>query len=257
MGTEIGDNNRLTYNLMLLRNTTDGTQRQQGFNKDALGGEVQFTELEWDERQLLVNQLLGEHFFPGVRDLQLNWEYTRSTAESYEPDARSYRYDPYTVTPQEDDLIFSLRNDSNQRRWGELEDDSDDWNVNLVQPFQASEMLNFSINGGVASLERGRDSIVRRFAFQSKARYRVTRNCASIQTRKTLFLTKRFNRPAGKSMKSPLPPMLIRPARPSTPGILDPNWATAIGSGWRAASVSNNQISPSPPLIFSMQSGTR
>lgn len=168
LGAEIGEHNRLTYNLMLLRNTTDRTQRQQGINKDAEGGEVQFTELEWAERQLLVNQFLGEHLFPVLWDLQLNWEYTLSTATSSEPDIRTYRYDPYTLTPATDDLIFSLRNDSNQRRWADLQDDSDDWNVNIVQPFKPWKKLGFSLNAGLASVKRGRDSSVRRFAFQSK-----------------------------------------------------------------------------------------
>ena len=167
-GAQIGDNNHLTYNLMLLRNTTDTTQRQDGFNADASGGDIQYTELEWNERALLTNQFLGAHVFPGAWDLALNWQYTLSKATSYLPDTRSYRYDPYTLTPAEDDLIFSLRNDSNQRRWSNLDDSADDWQVNFVQPLRFWDSIELSVNAGIAGLKRDRDSTVRRFSFLSK-----------------------------------------------------------------------------------------
>ncbi|MEE4215972.1 MAG: carboxypeptidase regulatory-like domain-containing protein, partial [Xanthomonadales bacterium] len=168
LGTEIGDHHRLTYNWMLLRSSTDRTQRQQGFNKDAEGGDVQFSELEWLERQLVANQLLGEHDFPSIWDLKLNWNYTSATAETTEPDTRTYRYDPDTLTPEEDDLIFSLRNDSNQRRWGYLEDNSNDWNFNLVQPLPMGNRLDFGVRAGLGNIERDRNSSLRRFAFKSR-----------------------------------------------------------------------------------------
>jgi hypothetical protein len=168
VGAEIGDHHELQYNWMLLRSTNDRTQRQQGFNKDAEGGDVQFTELEWQERQLLANQVLGEHVFPFLWDLKLDWNYTTATAEQEEPDTRTYRYDPDTLTPEEDDLIFSLRNDSNQRRWSELEDNSDSWNIDFVQPFDFGDRMDFDIRAGFSNITRDRDSGVRRFAFKSK-----------------------------------------------------------------------------------------
>ncbi len=168
LGAQIGDNNRLTYNWMLLRSTIDHTQRQQGFNKDAEGGDVQFTELEWLERQMMVNQLLGEHTIPQLWDMSWNWNYTDATAKTSEPDTRTYRYDPDTLTPQEDDLIFSLRNDSNQRRWGNLKDNSTDWNINLVQPLLFWQKADLSLRAGAGNVTRDRNSAIRRFAFISK-----------------------------------------------------------------------------------------
>lgn len=168
LGAQIDDNNSLAYNLMLLRSTIDNTQRQQGFNKDAEGGDVQFTELEWLERQMIVNQLLGEHTFPQLQDMTWDWNYTSATAKTSEPDTRTYRYDPDTLTPEEDDLIFSLRNDSNQRRWGKLKDNSKDWNINLVQPLVFSGKNELTLRAGIGKVIRSRNSSVRRYAFISK-----------------------------------------------------------------------------------------
>lgn len=167
-GVELGEHHEIAYNWMLLRSTNDRRQRQQGFNKDAEGGDVQFTELEWSERQLMVNQLLGEHELPFLWGLKVDWDLSTATANTDEPDTRTYRYDPDTLTPEEDDLIFSLRNDSNQRRWSELEDNSDTWNLNFVQPLQFWGSVDLALRFGLSSVEKDRDSGVRRFAFQSK-----------------------------------------------------------------------------------------
>ena len=168
LGAEIGDDHRLTWNWMLLRSTTDLAQRIQGFNKDAEGGDVQFTDLEWIERQMQSNQLLGEHAFPALAGLQWKWDITRATANADEPDSRSYRYDPDTLTPSTDDLIFSLRNDSNQRRWAALEDNSDSWNIHLTQPLQFWRRADLAVRAGLSSVEKNRFASIRRFGFQSR-----------------------------------------------------------------------------------------
>ncbi|HET6566301.1 MAG TPA: outer membrane beta-barrel protein [Xanthomonadales bacterium] len=168
LGAEIGDHHRLAYNWMTLRQTTDRTQREQGFNIDADGGDVQFSLLEWVERQLVSNQLLGEHVIPQTWDTQVNWGFTKATADADEPATRSYRYDPNTFTASEDDLIFSLRNDSNQWRWSELEDNSDNWSLAVNQPLKFWKRLDFKLQAGLDSVSKERESDVRRFAFQSK-----------------------------------------------------------------------------------------
>ncbi|MDZ4728765.1 MAG: TonB-dependent receptor [Xanthomonadales bacterium] len=168
IGAEIADNHRLTYNWMTLRQTTDRAQREQGFNIDADGGDVQFTLLEWIEREVISNQLLGEHLIPQLWDTQINWAYTTATANADEPATRDYRYDPNSLTETEDDLIFSLRNDSNQWRWSELEDNSDNWSVSVSQPLKFWKKMDFKLQAGVDSVKKDRDSDVRRFAFQSR-----------------------------------------------------------------------------------------
>ena len=167
-GLEAGENHKITYNWMLLRNTTDKAQIQAGYNKDTQGGDIKYTELEWVEREMTANQLLGEHLFPAIGGLKLNWQYTKATATSYTPDTRRYRYDPDTLTPQEGDLIFSLRNDSNQRRWSNLTDDSTSWNVDLQQPIGIFDSVDIALLAGYNKVDKTRDSEIRRFSFKSR-----------------------------------------------------------------------------------------
>ncbi|MDX1380557.1 MAG: outer membrane beta-barrel protein, partial [Xanthomonadales bacterium] len=170
MGLEFGEHHALNYNWMLLRQTDDSAQAEQGINVDAEGGDVLFRELEWIERQMLANQLIGTHTLPALGGLKLDWQYTVATAETDEPDFRRYRYDPDTLTPEQDDLIFSLRNDSNQRRWSALEDNADSWNLDLVQPITFGFLKNsdFAVRAGLSNVEKDRDSQIRRFTFVSK-----------------------------------------------------------------------------------------
>ncbi len=168
LGAEIGDNNRLTYNWMTLRQTTDRTQREQGFNIDADGGDVQFSLLEWVEREVISNQLLGQHLFPQTWGTEINWAYTAAVAGADEPSTRDYRYDPNSLTDSEEDLIFSLRNDGNQWRWSELEDNSDNWSIAISQPLKFWKRMDFKLQAGLDSVKKDRNSEVRRFIFQSK-----------------------------------------------------------------------------------------
>ena len=168
MGLELGDHHSIAYNWMLLRNTTDVTQVEQGHNKDAHGGDVRFTELEWTERQMMANQINGESLIPALGGLKIDWQYTIAEAKAHVPDARQYRYDPDTFTPEEDDFIFSIRNDSNQRRWSKLHDDSDSWNIDFAQPLNFFENTDIVILAGLNDVQKTRESSIRRFSYKSR-----------------------------------------------------------------------------------------
>jgi hypothetical protein len=168
VGWELGEHHRLVYNWMLLRNTTDKAQVQQGFNKDEQGGDIRITELEWIERQMQADQLLGEHVFPALWGLKMDWQLTAATAEADAPDTRTYRYDPDQLTPERDDFIFSLRNDNIRRVWSELEDDSDSWAVEFQQPIELFENSDITLLAGASRVEKARDSSIRRFTYRSR-----------------------------------------------------------------------------------------
>ena len=100
------ENHKVTVNWMNLRNSLDKTEVSQGFNVDATGGDVRFTELEWRERDMEALQFNGSHVFERAHDMKVAWQYTTATAEAETPDAREYRYDPDLLTPEEDDFVL-------------------------------------------------------------------------------------------------------------------------------------------------------
>ena len=55
---------------------------------------------------------------------------------------------------------------------------SDDWRIDLVQPFPFGTRMDFAIRAGFAGTERDRDSSVRRFSFRSRGPISGTGTCS-------------------------------------------------------------------------------
>lgn len=158
-GLEYGENHRLDLTSMILRQTEDETFVQEGFNLDE-DGIVRFTELEWEERELLSHQVRGEHTLGFLGDMQLEWDYNDSRARRDVPDQRRYRYDP----DNESDFIFSRRSDNIVRRFSNLVDEGNDYGFDLGVPFGAG-WFSAELAVGARRLDKSRDSSIRRFQF--------------------------------------------------------------------------------------------
>jgi TonB-dependent receptor len=146
---------------MLLRQTEDETFEQIGFNLDE-DGIIKFGSLLWEERELFTMQAEGYHVFPVLNSTRLEWDYSDSTATLYAPDARRYRFDPDSRS----EFIFSRRNDSNFRRYSELDDDAVDWGGSVEIPFAVEGRIDGAISAGYRMVEKARNSSIRRFAFE-------------------------------------------------------------------------------------------
>ena len=161
MGIEFDENNKVSANYMLLRNTENFNEIAEGFNED-LGNSRRIFELRWTERELESFQVFGENTFNNLGGLKLDWQYTDSTAAFDEPDNRIYRYDQR----EEGDFIFSTRNDSNSRVWRELEDLSKDIHYDLVFPITFNDNHDILLIAGQSWVSKDRNSDIRRFVFE-------------------------------------------------------------------------------------------
>jgi len=158
-GLNFDDQHRLDVTSMILRQTEDEVSVQEGFNLDE-DGIIRITELEWEERQLISNQVRGEHVFSWLNDLELAWDYSDSRASRFVPDQRRYRFDPDNVT----EFIFSRRSDNNVRRFSDLDDSAEDWGVDLDLPFDTGPFSTI-LSAGYRELDKARESSIRRFQF--------------------------------------------------------------------------------------------
>ena len=160
-GYETAENHEFAYTAMLLRNTTDEARVFEGFNRinDDL---IRVTELRWIERELLSQQLRGNHVFPDAANLGVDWQLTAATASRDQPDTREYRYDG----DGQGGFEFSTRADGNQRRFESQEEDVLDGTLDFELPFTGlSWASEFALKAGAAYLERERESSIRRFTF--------------------------------------------------------------------------------------------
>src|SRR5690606_14679298 len=118
---ELSDNHTLSFTSLALMQGDNIAGEQVGFFGDERMNS-RITEIEFIERQLISNQIEGEHNFPDAHELTLNWRYNRSTADRDAPDTREYRYDEVG-----DQYRFNLRSDGNVRRYSELHDVNTDY----------------------------------------------------------------------------------------------------------------------------------
>lgn len=160
-GIEFSENNKVSANYMVLRNTSDFSEIAEGFNED-LGNSRRIYELRWTERELDSSQFFGEHIFPEINGFKFNWQYTDSSAYFDEPDNRIYRYDQR----EEGDFIFSTRNDSNSRVWRQLEDLSKNIRYDISFPLTIAENHDFLFKAGQNWIAKDRNSDIRRFVFE-------------------------------------------------------------------------------------------
>ncbi|GJM11885.1 MAG: TonB-dependent receptor [Pseudohongiella sp.] len=158
-GLDINANHNIRTTSMVLRTTDDTVSETTG----DLAEEdfVRLSQLEWIERELFSNQVQGDHYFPDFNELVVNWRYSKIKAERDAPDDRVYRYD------QESDgnFRFSTRADGNVRRFSTLDDDAQDFAVDLAMVFYGPMDSLITTKTGYVRNEKQRDSEVRRYSF--------------------------------------------------------------------------------------------
>ncbi len=116
---------------------------------------------------MMFYQLAGDHAFPELGDLQLDWRYVYSRATRDEPDRRQYRYD---YEDSIDDFALSDRPEGNNRVWSELADNNHDGGVAATLPFQVWNDLEAEVTTGIDARYETRSVDTRRFKLTGSER---------------------------------------------------------------------------------------
>jgi TonB-dependent receptor len=158
----LADAHSLAATTLVTRSTENTTIREFGHLAEN-DIDVADTLFEWVERQLVTQQVTGNHLLEDAHELEVDWRATWSVANREEPDTRFYRYEQ---TP--DSLYqFSDSGTSNERSWEDLEDTALDFGVDLQMPFDLGDTVTTTVRTGAALLDKDRDSSFRRFRFIS------------------------------------------------------------------------------------------
>jgi outer membrane receptor protein involved in Fe transport len=153
-GLDIDENNNVRFTSVALRQTDDRVFQTAGETLDA--PDLSTTELQWVEREILSNQLQGDHYFPAFNELVINWRYSDIIATREAPDTRSYRYDGGE---------FSSRVDGNMRSFDILEDNASELGIDLTMVLYGPRNSIITPKLGYVSSEKERESEIRRFGF--------------------------------------------------------------------------------------------
>ncbi len=163
-GLGITDDHLIQSTTLLVRTTDNETRMYHGPNRD-VATNIEATRQRWLERQLFFQQASGHHIIPEVMNLGVDWRYAFSKAERDEPDRREVRYDLESTTGE---WILSDRPEGNQRLFSELEDENNDFGLDLTLPFNVWRDWEAKVKTGAAYVTRERNVDTRRFKFMHK-----------------------------------------------------------------------------------------
>jgi len=160
LGVEFAENQEISFNAMLLRQTENETKISEGVEDSQVLRRYLF---RWVENELISYQAVGSHVLP-LEGWTLNWQYTDATASREEPNTRRYRRDD-----DDGDGIYTIstRPDSNEQTWSALEDNMTNWTVDTTLPLNFGRHM-LAVTGGLADMERDRFASIRTFAFQGR-----------------------------------------------------------------------------------------
>ncbi len=158
VGVDFYNDHSINFLTMALRSTSKEARIEEEFNAGA-NGVFRTDSTEWFERQVLFNQLTGEHLFDSLGGLSVEWRISDATATRDAPYQRSSDY-AYTNTG----YVYEGTANGNSTSFSEVEDNTSDYGVDLELPVELGSM-DVSLTAGYANTSRERDAWTRRFSF--------------------------------------------------------------------------------------------
>ena len=160
LGAEPARGHEIKATTLLLRITDNQTGVVSGYSND-LDTDIRQSRLQFVERQLITQQVAGEHELSRLADGVLEWRYAFSTAKRDEPDRREYFYTDVAADGAPDDFQLSARPAGNRRIWSALTDDIHDLGLDYTQPFNVWSGLEAKakVGGTVVLRDREYDTV--------------------------------------------------------------------------------------------------
>ncbi len=161
LGYELTPDHKLYFNNFYVHTGEDEVAFYQGFNSDT-DTVINDTRLRWREEEIYSGQFRGEHLFYALWDHKLEWNYTYSFANMWEPDLREYMYEFNSNIGK---FVLADESMSGFRMWTRQEEDIHDLSGHWTIKFDVWNDLIAKLKFGGAYLERDREFWSRRFRF--------------------------------------------------------------------------------------------
>ena len=159
VGIDWYNEHEINFLTMALRSTSKEARSQTEFNAGG-NGVFRTDNTEWFERQVLFNQLSGEHTIGFLGDLALDWRLSDAKATRDAPYQRMYRYE-YSAAG----LQYGGNVGDNRTSFSEIEDHTQDAGFDLALPVTLLGR-DVELKGGMAITSREREAYTRSFSFE-------------------------------------------------------------------------------------------
>jgi len=156
----------LTSNSFFIRNTTMRTQLKEGENNTSDSRYEKSYLLDWNQRELFVEQLVGKHEFSLF---DVDWRLLTAKGNREAPDKRTYTY------ARTDDGNFIFYEESGgQRRFNSVEDKVNSIGADFTFPINDTEKFKSSIKAGFSYYKQDRNSDTSRIRFEPENNIDIT-----------------------------------------------------------------------------------
>ena len=119
---------RITFENNYSRSAENKVSQAVGFFESS--SDTNHTQvIEWDQRDLYLGQIAGDHQFPSVRGLKVDWHVAFSDSKAQEPDRKFADYERYLYAST---AYYLLK--ENYRTWSELQENTRVWNLDTELP---------------------------------------------------------------------------------------------------------------------------
>lgn len=162
------DEHVVTSNTFLIRKTRQRAAVSEGTRVVSDDLFIRDYLLEWNERELLAQQFLGEHEF---ERFTLDWRAMLAESSRDSPDRRNYIY----RRQSNGEFVFFNRGGA-QRRFSESEDGVESLDLDLTVPVVEREALAVDLGAGVSTFTQDRESRVRRIRIDALPNADLTRD---------------------------------------------------------------------------------
>lgn len=180
MGLEYKRNHRIDFTSLILHDTRDEIRDKLGNTNNVTindGLRVRDSEVIYEEREMIANQIRGTHNFTQFKNLGVDWFYSNARSNRYAPGNISTRYiiaDGSNGQPE--DGVFDTINESSLRRattatrysFQDLNDKVENYGFTLSLPltFGSTEV---ELTTGTNFVEKSRDAFARRIDINTLA----------------------------------------------------------------------------------------
>ncbi len=151
VGIDIFDNHELKFVAFGTRSTDKKTEQEEGDTNDE--DDVLFERLEWVERELWTTQVQGEHVFPALMDLEIDWRGSYSEATRDAPYNVFTSYEPLTVNLPDVKRVVQ----GSGVEFSEIADDSTDFAIDGLLPLLIGD-IEVDLKAGYAYTEKDREA---------------------------------------------------------------------------------------------------
>lgn len=169
-GVEIGSDHEITSTTFVLRSTSNDTRLEQGVIVEESGTELLIENFEFIESQVWQTQLAGDHVFPTLFGLEVDWRAAYGEALRDAPFRRSQlraRFTPdngFALPFAPSFSVGSIGDSASLASFSFLDDQNIDAGIDFLLPFRVLDNA-VDLKFGYAYTDKERDTLVREFTF--------------------------------------------------------------------------------------------